>query len=191
MYDCLLRFAEAGSNPVREVIPADGRVLEHRHYPAPWLDFGGAPLRAYYHCHPSAAKIAGEHGHFHLFIAAAPECWTHLAALSMDYEGQPQALFSTNRWVTDEHWLEGRSLMATPFPDVPSDGLGLAESWLYGMLNLLRPRLNELWLQRDQFLRERVPADRQQEILENREYYLLSQLPVNLSLELSAVLSPQ
>ena len=74
----------------------------------------------YYHSH----RNNGEHGHFHLFLRrggmppqVAPlfydqrnctlndiDTYAHIIAISMDHEGQPIGLFTTNKWVTGEDW---------------------------------------------------------------------------------------
>jgi hypothetical protein len=189
IYQCLLEMGEAGSNPVLEVLPADGRVVEARHYPDPWMEFAGAPLRAYYHCHLQPTRIAGEHGHFHLFLQVDEERWTHLGALSMDRQGQPRALFSTNRWVTDEHWLETEAMARLALPEPPAKGLSRLETWLFAILHLLYPRFLALWEIRDACLSEIIESAGDGSMLENREYYVLGQLPVDLLTELEAALS--
>lgn len=189
VYECLLQMGEAGSNPVLEVIPADSSVVEQTHYPDPWLGFNGGPLRAYYHCHPQPSRIAGEHGHFHLFVCTAPEQWTHLAALSMDPQGQPRALFSPNRWVTDESWRDAGILGNMPLPELEWPDLVMVERWLYAMMHLFHDELIELWRKRDRRLTEIIASHPQEDMLENREYYVLSQISIDLLSKLESILS--
>jgi hypothetical protein len=191
VYDCLLQMGAAGSNPVLEVIPADTLVVEEKHYPDPWLGFNGGPLRAYYHCHPQPTRIDGEHGHFHLFTLTAPGQWTHLGALSMDPQGQPRALFSTNRWVTDESWLPAEALQRLPLPELDWSVLSLVERWLYAMLSLFHDQFIELWSMRDHRLREIIATHPQEDMLENRKYYVLSQIPIELLSRLEAALAAE
>jgi len=191
VYQCLLEMGEAGSNPVLELIPPDTSVVEQRHYPDPWLAFAGAPLRAYYHCHPQPTRIVGEHGHFHLFLEAEAGGWTHLGALSMDPQGQPRALFSTNRWVTDELWLSSAELGKLVFPSLPLDELSRVETWLMAMLHLLRPHFVALWEARDRRLTTIKASSAVEDILENREYYVLAQRPVDLLSAMQGALSTQ
>jgi hypothetical protein len=189
VYDCLLEMGEAGSNPVLEVIPADAAVVEQTHYPAPWLDFNGGPLRAYYHCHPQPTRIVGEHGHFHLFARTSPKQWTHLGALSMDPQGQPRVLFSTNRWVTDESWLTAEALQRMPLPELDSSALAPVERWLYAMVHLFHEQFIELWWMRDDRLTGIIATHPQEDMLENREYYVLSQISIDLLAKLETTLS--
>jgi len=184
-------MGEADSNPVLEVIPSGAAVVEAAHYPDPWLGFAGGPIRAYYHCHPQPSRIAGEHGHFHLFIEAVPGHWTHLGALSMDPQGQLRALFATNRWVTDEHWLTAKELRQLSLPKMPTSGLLHVESWLLALLHLLHPRFIELWDLRDRRLSGIIESRTNEGILENREYYVLAQLSVDLLSELQGALLGQ
>lgn len=191
VYTCLLEMGAERSNPVLEVLPADGPVVEQHHYPEPWLAFSGLPLRAYYHCHPQPGRIEGEHGHFHLFLQVGEQAWTHLGALSMDPQGQLRALFATNRWVTDETWRPASVLQAQALPDPASPDMSPVERWLLATLHLLHPRLVSLWRRRDARLEELGASTGVESLLENREYYLLAELPIDLLSELQAVLSPQ
>lgn len=189
VYQCLVEMGEADSNPVLELIPPGTTVVEQQHYPDPWLDFAGTPLRAYYHCHPQPTRIEGEHGHFHLFLEARPGGWTHLGALSIDPQGQPRAVFSTNRWVTDEVWLPAAELSKLVFPSMPLAGLSRVETWLLAMLHLLHPGLVELWEERDRCLTTIKASPAVEDILENRDYYVLAQRPVDLLAALQGALT--
>ncbi len=60
----------------------------------------------YYHSHRE-----NEHGHFHIF-AGEPSHFFHIIAISIDQEGKPKMLFTTNEWVTGESKVTKEELFA-------------------------------------------------------------------------------
>jgi hypothetical protein len=189
IYDALLTIGKAGSNPVLEVIPPHAAPVEQQHYPDPFLEFPQGNLRAYYHSHPQPTRIEGEHGHFHLFVKSGNGQWSHLAALSMDSQGQPRGWFATNRWVTDEAWLWSEALQVIPLPELDGETLSPLQQWLLGMLHLYHGELYSLWKQRDNYLKRIMTNQEQTDILENREHYVLSQIPIDLLGKLQELIS--
>lgn len=189
IYDALLAMGEAGRNPVLEVIPAGAAPEAQRHYPDPYLEFVQGALRTYYHCHTQPTRIEGEHGHFHLFIQSGHGHWTHLAALSMDSQGQARAWFTTNRWVTDEAWLGCEVLKLMPLPEPGDEPLPPLQKWLLGMLHLYHEELRSLWTARDEYLMRIMANAEQADILEDRNHYVLSQIPIDLLGKLQCLIS--
>ena len=59
----------------------------------------------FYHSHRK-----NEHGHFHIFIANE-KIFSHLIAISINESGEPQAFFTTNKWVTGEKPLKKKELL--------------------------------------------------------------------------------
>ena len=186
IYECLLAFGQQGTNPALEVIGDAEAFQSGRHYPEPYLDFAGKGLRAYYHSHSHPQQAEGEHGHFHLFAQTGADCWSHLAALSMDQQGQSRRWLSTNRWVTDECWKPATQLQEFSLPPLDGSKLSLAERWLHAMLVLHRQELNQLWRQRDDYLNSiKKETD---VLLEDREHYVLAEHQIDLLQKMQQVL---
>lgn len=188
IYESLMSFAQQDSNPALSVIGDVTNFQSGRHYPEPYLSFGGQGLRAYYHTHSHPGQAEGEHGHFHLFALTGDDCWSHLAALSMDQQGQSNRWLCTNRWVTDECWKSASEMQRFVLPVVDSAALSLAERWLYDMLVLYRQELNQLWQQRDRYLNGITEDSKETDILENRDHYVLTEHHIDLLNKMQQVL---
>ncbi|MDH5360768.1 MAG: hypothetical protein OEX03_09400 [Gammaproteobacteria bacterium] len=186
VYECLLEFGQQCINPALAVIGDAEAFQSGRHYPEPYLDFSAQGLRTYYHSHSHPLQAEDEHGHFHLFADTGEGCWTHLAALSMDQQGQSRRWLSTNRWVTDECWKAATGMQGFALPAVDSSKLSLVERWLYAMLILYRQELNQLWQQRDDYLNSiKKETD---VLLEDREHYVLAGQEIDLLQKMQQVL---
>jgi len=177
-------LAARNTNAVLELIGDPARIETNRHYPAQDLRFGGARLRAYYHCHEYAGRDSDEHGHFHLFalprgVADDKDNWVHLAALSMDRDGQPLAWLALNRWVAGGPWLDAAP-MAGVFPDVSrSNTLSAAENYLSALLELHQSELVQLLHERDRFVHTILNAD-VKTVIDDRRHYVLARTPIAL-----------
>ncbi len=120
----LAALAEAGKNPVTEVLGGADVVEEWSHFPPGDVIDTSTQSQYYYHAHAAEERVAGEHGHFHTFVRPQkldptlapaalstnakpddPASWVmHLVGISTDASGRLIRLFTTNRWVTDEAW---------------------------------------------------------------------------------------
>ncbi len=192
VYHALRAMAVRRSNPVLELLARAGGLRQYQKLPPEPLRFGGDLWRAYYHCHPVPDGTPGhEHGHFHLFVACEGG-WTHLAALSMDREGQPLRWLMVNRWVTGSHWLAADAL-AGRFDAVVQDTLSslrtsLVERWLLGMAALYHDELVRLMRRRDAALARHGRNRAMEAVLADRGIYTLAQAPVRLGARLEAML---
>lgn len=189
--DSLLAWGRAGRNAVMDVLEGTDAPRRGAHYPREALAFGGGRWRAYYHSHPEGQPAPAEHGHFHLFVeapetAARDRPWAHVAALSIDPWGQPVRWFSVNAWVTDDAWAPAEPLLAAVDALQPeAEGATLA-SWLAGMLRLYRSELAGLLAGRAARLGgEDALASR----LEDRTFYLLDEVSIDLQSRLAGVLA--
>lgn len=142
--------------------------------------------RAFYHAHPNGGADDDEHGHFHFFlpVRAMPadaiclrgplerlpgaDDVVHIVAMAISVRGLPSALFTLNRWATDE-WLYPapailRALGRFDLRDAPGDRL-VAE-WLTAAVHLCRDRIATLLAARDAALAAGISGeDRTQEQL--------------------------
>jgi hypothetical protein len=179
LVNCIQAFAAESSNPVLATLPSDAAVETERKYPAERYCFGGAGLSAYYHCHGADNRPADEHGHFHLFVQLDHQ-WSHLAALSMDRQGQPLQWFSVNLWVTGETWSDPDKLIAALDQLEDKASLSLTEQWLLAMTRFYRATLEHLLVQRDQQLETLRNGRDLDTVWQDRQIYTLSSLNINL-----------
>jgi hypothetical protein len=174
--NCRRILAKTGDTIVSEILRGAGIFYEWRHYPPGDVYDAEYHAQYYYHAHPEGERAGDEHGHFHTFlrplgmppdVGPAPlpgvqppegenEALSHLVGLSMDRDGQPVRLFTTNRWVTGETWYAA--------PDVVRmlDGFKIdharpswpVNTWITAMLRLFRPQIVDLLHARDRRLRQ-------------------------------------
>lgn len=187
--DCMRVLGKSGTSLVREAV-GGADFIELAHYPPGDVIDRETHSQAYFHAHPPSPARAADFGHFHCFLrrpalpaAAAPlalpgnpaeraaEAVTaHLVAVSMDAHGRPTALFTTNRWVTDEVLYDAETLIAA----LPGFALDLAlpswpvNRWLTAMVVLYRDEIASLLRERDAALASVDPEDRAVEVLSQR-----------------------
>lgn len=146
------------------------------HYPLKdRIDFDTG-AQYFYHCHREDFE-SHEHGHFHCFIryknissAIMPKMlddWdlyienpmTHLIAIALNQYGQPQRLFTVNRWVSSEIWYEAKHIqkfieqfkLTHPHPYwSPLD------RWIEGVLNIFIPQIDWLLKARDESIEKQI-----------------------------------
>jgi hypothetical protein len=156
-----------------------------RHYPEHDVFDADTGYRYFYHSHPGP-RSAMEHGHFHLF-ARAPEAahpcpaFTHLLAISMSPQGLPLRGFTTNRWVTDEHWQPATVLrrLVRRFALRRPRRLALVHRWLEAVVQLFRPQIDWLHARRDE--RWLAARERRPHFFEDRRSSVLSECAFDLS----------
>lgn len=182
-------YAERGLTPLADAL--GGRA------PEVWGQYAHLPERMqragefffYYHSHDRTP--AGEHGHFHLFSALpgqrsdGRQAWAHLVGIGVDARGLPRRLFTTNRWVTDEQWIDAAAvcaelerILATPAADAEP-----LERWLRGVLTVFMPQIALLLEHRDR----RIAARGERAIFEDRRMYVLSECRVALDDQARAI----
>ncbi len=164
---------QAGVPLMRRILPSGEDIAQWAHYPPDDCISPQSGARYFYHCHPPEERGDGEHGHFHLFLGKstmpAPDAFilrpaddasaradvVHVAGLSITPQGLPVALFTVNRWVTDE-WLFAAAdildaLVGFDLRDAPGDAL--VNVWLTAIVHTARPILSGLLAERDAALR--------------------------------------
>jgi len=161
---------------------AGDRPVRHRHYPAGDLVDPGSGTQCYYHCH----RGDGEHGHLHLFRRPRPlRPLTHLIAISLDARGLPLALFSVNRWVSEDRWLPAAGTLRL-LEGVSLSGSGCdphLDGWLVHFLSFYRPTLETVLQRRD--LRLRLRATSLEEALEARDLEIPSHWSIDWAADLA------
>lgn len=168
--ECIRVLEKSGSNLVAEVL-RDREFVEYDHYPPDDVFDTETHAQYYFHAHPQTRGAWNDYGHFHTFLrvagmpagvqpfeaqsspetAAGSNDLCHLIAISMNREGRPVRLFTTNRWVTAETWYRADDVIAMLDKFVvdlsrPSWPLN---RWISAMLVLYRSDIEDLIHQRD------------------------------------------
>lgn len=171
--EALSVFANKKTNLVLDVL-AGQTPHENEKFPKGELNFAGSGWRGFYHCHSAEDKSPEEHGHFHLFVCCGKDEWTHVAALSIDSQGQPRSWFTVNQWVTGANWLSANdTLLLLDDIQVPAEST-ITEQFLLSILGLYHDDLCELLLERDRRLTQINAGANMDDTLLNRSVYVLS-----------------
>jgi hypothetical protein len=172
-------FARQQTSVVARLLRDEGTFYEWEHFPTGDIYDAVSGAQYFYHAHGATPKRVGtegkfhnlapsahsgaqrpahEHGHFHTFLRdpggkATP---SHIVAIAMDFHGRPNRLFTANRWVTQETWIEAPRLigMLDRFTVDLARPSRWVNRWLAAMLRLFRPQIEELLHQRDSALAE-------------------------------------
>lgn len=151
------------------------------HYPAGDVHDPQSGAQWYYHCHP-AEPGAIEHGHFHCFVRPdGPDGPIHhLVAIGVDAHGRPLRLFTVNRWVVDDDWIDHEAAISLlPRFDVhmPRPSY-LVNRWLTAMFGAYHSEIEALLRERDRAI---AAHDRQGEpsVLEDRNLEVLSEARIS------------
>jgi len=192
MLALLEAFSNKQSNAVLDVL-AGKTLKQDEKFPDGELHFPGAGWRGFYHCHDGPGKDDREHGHFHLFVDVTDNqtmepAWSHLAGLSVDYEGQPIRWFTVNNWVTGGKWLPAEELRQFLGTISRNDAQSLSEQWLLCMLSLYTDSLDKLLIERDRVLIQINAGSTLADSLLDRDIYMLSLQPVDLKQKLVSVM---
>jgi hypothetical protein len=209
--ECYRLLRKGGGNIVGEVLRGHGAFFQWEHYPPGDVYDGETHSQYYYHAHPGTCRFV-EHGHFHTFLrplgmpdgvcpagAAAGEvacpatagdndALSHLVAISMDGDGYPVRLFTTNRWVTGETWYAAddvirmldRFVIDLAYPSLP------VNIWITAMVRLFRPEIEALVRERDAALGARKTT-RNTAVYEDRALEVVSSLPISVDEQVERV----
>lgn len=195
---------KTGSNVVDQVLKGQGVFWEMDHYPIQDTFDQETYSQYYYHAHRR-----GEHGHFHLFLRQGGmekgtlplfydkrndtlsdiDTYAHLIAISMDEEGYPLSLFTTNRWVTGEDWYASADVikMVDHFHVKHAHPSYIVNRWLSAMLVLFRPQIDALIEERDATLMRHATGIPLREILEDHEFDVTSERPISITAQIEVV----
>jgi len=114
---------------------------------------------------------------------------SHLVAIGMDRFGAPVALFTTNRWVTDETWYRAEDVIRLldffeidlAHPSWP------VNRWISAMIPLFRPQIEWLLKKRDEavaaFQKKKPRAD----VYEDRALEITSEIAIDVERQIAAV----
>jgi len=193
---CQHVLAKTGHTVLTELDAEPGAAIaDWQHHPQGDVYDAEHHAQFYFHIHPEAERLAGELGHFHLFLrregmptdivplAARGDGLCHLAAISVDRSGRPLRLFTTNRWVTDETWFAASDLIGL----VDRFAIGHAQPswpvnrWITALSRLYRPEIGWLLRRRDRALADHSRGRPLSEVLDDHSLEVLSQVDINIA----------
>lgn len=201
-------LARTNDNVVGEVIRDQGTFFEWDHYPKGDVFDNESHAQYFYHAHPSEKRDT-EHGHFHTFIRAkgmpksmrpvkhrSSSLWpkgddalSHLVAISMDPQGHPLRIFTTNRWVTGETWYKANDVckLVDRFDIDHARPSWPANRWVSGMIRLFWPQITLLLRARDMAIENWMAQHPKEDVFEDRRLELTSQTEISLDSQIKAV----
>jgi len=133
--------------------------------------------RVFFHCHRE-----NEFGHFHTFVEDENGELVHLVLISMDEDGNPTALATVNRWVTDDKYVKAEQLKILFDEFKINPKLFKDERLLLFIKNILegyKTEIFELFDKRDEWIKE-YAFENYREPFEDREHEVLSSIEINL-----------
>lgn len=197
---------KAGANVVGQCLAHQGTFYEYDHYPSGDVYDGETHAQYYYHSH---RPEGGEHGHFHTFLRArgmprgvkeidykgeakrpiGKDALGHLVAISMNKPGQPIALFTTNRWVTDETFYPAEDAIAMlDYFKIDHTYPCLATNqWISAIILLFYPQIAALLVERDKQMMTWAALHMGEDIYEDRDLEVTSFLHISIEKQIAAV----
>ena len=181
-------YAERGLSMAQVALAGSGDFVQFRHYPKNDLVDPDSGYEMYYHSHPldeSGKSKNLEHGHFHLFQRDLdqPNKFTHLIAISLDQQGLPIKLFTTNQWVTGETIKEVKKIrpLLGGFQINAKGRMAPLARWVSGLVHIFHDEAIDLLKVRDQKMQKLAGSGKNKErFLEDRKHHVLSEVRVNL-----------
>ena len=197
-------LAKTGNNVVSEVIPKDGTFYQFNHCPPGDIYDRETHAQYYYHSHRP-----GEHGHFHTFlrekgipkdchpveqseadyIKQRNDTYSHLVAISMNRQGFPIGMFTTNRWVTAENWYAADDVcaMVDRFEIDHAQPSWPVNRWITAMYRLFRPQIVQLLRERDAVVADWQEKHPDGDVFEDRDLDLPSRIGISVDQQISDV----
>lgn len=202
--ECHRVLHKSGSNVVAEVLRGQGTFVEFEQYPKGDVYDPETHSQYFYHSHRK-----GEHGHFHTFLREAGmpgDCRpakqseasfmkerddkiSHLIAISMNQQGFPIRLFTTNRWLTADNWYAAddvirmldRFKMDLASPSWP------VNIWITAMLRLFRPQIIALLRERDSTVATWQQTHPDADVFEDRKCDITSTRRISVAAQIERV----
>jgi hypothetical protein len=151
-------YAQRGQSLASAALAGARSFVRWLHYPRNDVDDAAHGSRFFYHAHEPHEMLAHEHGHFHVFarltdraVNPARSGYAHLVGISMDPQGAPLRLFTTNQWVTGEDWFDAVDLASAVqrFRVETPGRLAPVARWLTAMVQCYASDMVRLLVQRD------------------------------------------
>ncbi len=197
---------KTNANLVGQCLAHQGTFYELNHYPSGDVYDAETSSQYYYHSH---RPELGEHGHFHTFLRAdaiptncspAPyqgeaerpsgkDAITALVAISMNSPGFPIALFTTNRWVTNETFYPADQVVGIldRFRIDHTYPCHAVNVWITAMFRLFRPHIEALLYERDRVIEEWAENHPGKDVYEDRELVVTSFTTIDVPKQIARV----
>lgn len=198
--DAVRILEKGGGNLTTEMLRGRGQLTEWEHYPPDDVYDPKTHAQYFFHAHPIGAREWQDYGHFHTFlrpkgmppdIKPAPlpdfrppsdndDATCHLIGISMNRDGLPEGLFTTNRWVTGETWYAASDVIAMLdhfVVDLSSPSREI-NRWITAMLVLFRPQIERLLRLRDLVIRRWARRYPDTNVYEDRELEIVAALEI-------------
>jgi hypothetical protein len=180
-----------GTSPFSRLLATKGeQIHEWDHLPPKDCYDPDTRSQYFYHVHKKEERIAGEHGHLHIFrgsdlpsIIPVDEIGesahrpkkrnlTHLFALALDSKGAPIAVFTTNHFVCGDNWLSGEDTasLLEGFHIGVGEPDPLINSWVNGLVKIAKPWARALLLRRDSEFQKRINKEAPYSIYKDRSF---------------------
>ena len=204
--DSCRALEKAGLNLVGECLKGQGDFYELSHYPADDVFDADSKSQYYFHTHRG---MSGEYGHFHTFLRAdgmsesikpikntgdeqwpsAADSLSHLICISMNQQGKPIGLFTTNRWVTGESWYQAEDViqMLEGFSVDHAHPNLAVNQWITAMFALYQPEMVELIMARDVKIKEWRMAHPENDVFEDRKLEITSYKTIDVDLKINEI----
>lgn len=197
---------KAGLNLVGECLKGQGEFYELSHYPADDVYDADSKSQYYFHTHRG---LSGEYGHFHTFLRAdgisksikpikntGKEPWpsgtdalSHLVCISMNQEGYPIGLFTTNRWVTGEAWYEAEAVidMLDSFSVDHAHPNLAVNQWITSVFRLYKLEMIELLRLRDKKIKQWRAGHPKSDVFEDRKLEITSYQTIDVDSKINEI----
>ena len=178
-----LQYAQRGSNLARAAMAGATRCVALEHYPRHDVVDRRNGSRFFYHAHASRRRPDDEHGHFHVFCdGCTPGDYFHLVGISLNAQGLPIRLFTTNRWVTGERWRSAAEIESAlhGFRLQTTGRMAPVARWIAAMLRLYAPQIMQLVRRRDLTMQRKSQHGGWELLCEDRRLDVVSQRRITL-----------
>lgn len=197
---CLKLLAESGASIISEVLGGN-EFIQWEHYPQNDAFDAATRSQYYFHAHPPEGRETPDYGHFHTFlrrpIMSNETCRAasfqqqeidcgegiyHLVGISLNGDGVPWRLFTTNKWVTGETWCSASQTIAMlgEFAPATNDPSSAVSRWVTAMVRLFRPQIELIIHQRDEAVARWQAAHPDADAFEDRALEITSAIEISL-----------
>ncbi len=204
-------LAKTGDSVIDEVTRDCGPLHPYAHYPDGDVVDRESGAQFFFHMHPIPPLVMGGgqgglNGHFHCFVPApgpgasqgganpAPGLrrgsgMAHLIAVEADRQSLPVRLFTTNRWVTDETWVEAPAAarLADRFVvELARPSLSVS-IWLSSLVRLFQPQIAALLAARDAAITALSQLNPAGDPFEDRSFEVPSAMAVSVEAQMAGL----
>jgi hypothetical protein len=200
-------LAKTGDTVIDEVTRDCGPIHPYAHYPEGDVVDQESGAQFFFHMHPipplaQSREGHGLNGHFHCFVPAPCRAdpggvprlrrgsgMAHLIAIETDRQSLPVRLFTTNRWVTDETWVEAPTAarLADRFVvELARPSLSVS-IWLSSLIRLFQPQIAALLAARDAAIEALSTLHPAVDPFEDRSLEVPSAMAVSVEAQMAAL----